>query len=102
MKNSTAAMKDIILQHNTSQTKRLKYTMSIHVVFEKAADPEIKTEPPVVLTTSPRVVYLGTDIDKALGNTADDLLNRIEEYEGVGSGWIIDYFVRLDTGIYSF
>ena len=95
-------MKDIILQHNSSQTKQLKYTMSIYVVFEKAVDPEVKTIPDVVLTTGPRIVYPDTDIDKALENTVDELFQLIEEYEGVGSGWIIDHLVRLDTSLNSF
>ena len=102
IKSSSAAMKDIILQHNASQTKRLKYTMAIHIVFEKAADPEVKTDPPVVLRTDPRIVDQCTDIDKALAITADDLLELIEEFEGVGSGWRIDRLVQLDTGLYSF
>ena len=71
-------------------------------MFEKAADPEVKTDPPVVLRTDPRIVDQCTDIDKALAITADDLLELIEEYEGVGSGWRIDRLVQLDTGLYSF
>ena len=89
------------MQHNRTQTKRLEFTMSIHVVFEKAADPEVKTEPPVVLTTEPSIIYLATDIDHCLESTADELLELIEEYEGVGSGWTLDHLDRLDTSLMS-
>ena len=76
--------------------------MNIHVVFTKAENLEQKTEPPVVLWTDPTVVYPATDLKKCLINDAEVLHNKIEDYEGMGSGWIIDYLVRLDTGIYSF
>ena len=76
--------------------------MSVHVVFEKACDPEIKTVPPVVLTTDPITVYMGWNIDECLEEAADELYEKIQIYEGCGSGWTIDYLKLLDTGIYSF
>ena len=94
-------MKGIILKRLHEKTKKLKFTMSVHVVFEKGCDPEIKTVPPVVLTTGPKVVYITTNIDKCLENAAEELYEEIETYEGCGSGWIVDYLKRLDTGIYS-
>ena len=102
LKEATNTMKGIIMNQLYKHTKKLKFTMSIHVVFEKANDPEVKTVPPVVLTTHPYIVYLGTDIDNCLNDAAEDLFKRIENYEGCGSGWVIDHLVRLDTGIYSF
>ena len=76
--------------------------MNIHIVFTKPTDPEVKTEPPVVLWTDPRAVYVATDLEGCLIGNAKELYNKIAEYEGIGSGWVIDYLVRLDTGIYSF
>ena len=102
IKKSVFSMRDIILEHNLAQTRKMKYTMSLHIVFAKAYDTEVKTEPPVVLTTPPGVVYLGTDIDKQLESSAEELVELIEQYEGNGSGWVIDQLVRLDTGLYSF
>ena len=52
-------------------------------------DPEIKTIPPAVLRTAPRIVDPRTDIDDALKNTADELFEFIEEFEG-GRKWL-DY-----------
>ena len=90
LKKSTMAMKDIMRMDTT----RLKYSMSLHVVLEKASDSKVKT--PVVLTTrSPTCVYLGTDIDRCLENTADELLELLEEYKD----WTIDYLYRLDTRV---
>ena len=102
LKESTKAMKDIILKQLHEKTKRLKFTMSVHVVFEKGCDPEIKTVPPVVLTTNPETLYIATNIDKRLENATEELCEMIQTYEGCGSGWTIDYLKCLDTGIYSF
>ena len=102
LRESVQAMKDIILDHNKKHTKRLKFTMSIHVVFEYASDPEVKTEPSVVLTTAPFTIYLATDIDESLKDATEKLYKMIEDYEGCGSGWVIAYLERLDTSITSF
>ena len=102
LESSTLAMENIIQKQLYEKTMRLKYTMNIHVVFTKAVDPEVKTEPPVVLWTYPTTVYLGTDLENSLILDANELYCKIEEYEGIGSGWVIDYLVRLDTEIYSF
>ena len=102
LESSALAMKDIIQKQLYEKTMRLKYTMNIHVVFTKAVDPEVKTEPPVVIWTYPTTVYLGTDLENSLILDANELYSKIEAYEGMGSGWVIDYLVRLDTEIYSF
>ena len=102
MESSVLSMKDIIQKQLYEKTLKLKYTMSIHVVFTKAATPEVKTEPPVVSRSNPTTIYPATDIEGCLINTAKELYEKIEEYKGIGSGWIIDYLVRLDTNIYSF
>ena len=75
--------------------------MSIHVVFEQATNPEVKTVPPVVLTTNPYDVWPIIDLDESLTNAAKELFDKIETYEGYGSGWIIDYLDRPDTNIAS-
>ena len=99
---STKAMKDVILKQLYATTKKLKFTMSIHVIFAKAEDPEVKTIPSVVLNIDPSVVYIGTDIEHCLKLDAEELWDKIQTYEGNGSGWIYERFERLDTGIYSF
>ena len=101
LQTAAKAMKEIILKHNNKYTKRLKFTMSIHVVFERGCIPEVKTEPPVVLTIDPYEVYLSTNLDECLHDAAEELFKLIEEYEGCGSGWIIDHLDRLDTTITS-
>ena len=102
LNKSVQDMKDIIIAHNKKYTKRLKFLMSIHVVFEQGCDSTIKTEPPVVLHSSPYKVLLVTNIEKVLDNVATQLFEMIESYEGVGSGWTFDRLEQLDTSITSF
>ena len=99
---STLAMRDVLAEHLRVQTPQLKFTMAVHTVFEQSCDPEVKTEPPVVLRTDPCVVNIESDIDTILRGMSEELKEKIETYEGSGSGWIIDYIDRLDTDIASF
>jgi len=102
LKTSAAAMKESIETQLYAKTQRLKYVMSIHVVFEKAYDPEVKTIPPVVLSTDPVLIYDGSELDECLADDAVDVWEKFETFEGCGSGWIIDHLERLDASIYSF
>ena len=102
LQTSTKSMKEIITKHLYDHTKRLKFTMSIHVVFEQATDSEVKTSPPVVLTTDPYTVWSATNLDEVLTEAAKELFDKIETYEGCGSNWILDHLDRLDTEIRSF
>ena len=99
---STLSMKDILVKHLHEHTGKLKFTMAIHVVFEQSTHPEVKTNPPIVLRTDPSTVYIASDLDMILRDMCEQLLTKINTYEGTGSGWVIDYVDRLDTNIASF
>ena len=95
LREAINAFRDPILKYNVAHMQKLKFTVSAYVVFQQASDPEIKTEPPVVLTTNRWIVYPGTDDRKQLNRAYDDLVRGIEGYEGTGSGWVIDYLNSL-------
>ena len=78
----------------------LKYNMSLHIVFEQATDPSTITEPAVVLVSEQFEVYTDTDITELLQETSKQLQNRIESYEGLGSGWVVSSLVALDTTVW--
>ena len=46
--------------------------------------------------------YPGTDDRKQLNRAYDDLVRRLESYEGTGSGWVIDYLNSLSITIMPF
>ena len=102
LKEAMKSMKSIITKHLRDHTKRLKYTVSGFVVFHHGCDPEVTSEPPVVLTTDPVSVYLSTDLDHCLEESAEELMELVENYEGVGSGWVFDHFQRIDFNLNSF
>ena len=102
LQEAVKSMKDIIVKHLNDHTKMLKFTMSVHTIFHHGCDPEVKSNPPVVLTTDPVSVYLGTDLDECLQEAARKLMELVENYEGVGSGWILDNIIRLDVNLTSF
>ena len=102
LKEAVKSMKEIIIQHLHDHTKKLKFIMSVHVVFHHGCDPEVKSNPPVVLTTNPVSVYLATDLDHSLQEAAQAMVDLIESYEGVGSGWVYDHSIRLDISLNSF
>ena len=78
----------------------LKFNMSLHIVFEQATDSSITTEPAVVLVSEQFEVYADTNIDEILGEVSRQLKNRIETYEGLGSGWVVSSLVALDTTVW--
>ena len=96
------SFKEIITKHLYDHTKKLKYIMSAHVTFQQGVDPEVKTNPPVVLTANPVSVYIATDLDEELEGSAQEMMELVENYEGVGIGWIYDRFTLLDISLNSF
>ena len=102
LSESTLAMRDTILDTLWAHTKVLKFTMAVHVVYMQGTDPDVKTDPPVVLHTgSSDMIVVATDMYECLNGMAQQLYEMIETYEGNGSGWVFDRLVRLDTNIAS-
>ena len=102
LKEAMKSMKTVIKKHLLDNTRRLKYTVAGHVVFHQGCDPEIKTEPPIVLHTDPFSVYMVTDLDVCLEKSAEEMMELVENYEGVGSGWVYDRFDQIDFSLNSF
>ena len=109
LEEATKAMKATIQEHLRTHTPRLKFTMSIFAILQQACDPEVKTDPPICLTSSPYNVYKHRPIvdkehhmlEEALHDTAVELGEMLENYEGMGSGWVMDRLIRLDTSLTS-
>ena len=99
LNQSVTAMKGHITQYH-QERHALKFNMSLHVNFEKATDPEVTTEPPIVFVSEQMEVYENTDIDELLTICSEQLQNRIEVYEMTGSGWIISELMELDTTVW--
>ena len=96
---SVPAMKGHLEEYQ-QQRRACKFNMSLHVLFEKAADPSVVSDPPVVLISEQMELYEDTDVNELLTTTSEQLANRIETYEMVGSGWIVSELKELDTTVW--
>ena len=96
---SVHAMEYQLYQYREDE-RALKFNMSLHIVFEQATDSSVVTEPAVVLVSEQFEVYADTSIDEALQEVSKQLKNRIESYEGVGSGWVVSHLEALDTTVW--
>ena len=92
-------MKEYILRHQQKR-RPIKFNQSLYVNFMQGGDETIVTFPPIVLVTSQHEVYQDTDVDELMETCAQQLGERIVNYEGTGSGWVIDELIWLDTTIW--
>ena len=96
---STKAMEYQLQQYRRDEHS-LKFNMSLHLNFEQAVDSSNVTNPHVVLLTEQFEIYADSEIANLLELAFKQLENRIETYEGVGSGWIVSNFIALDTTVW--
>ena len=96
---STLAMQERLEKYR-SENHALKFNMSLHLNFEQAVDPSIVTTPPAVLVSEQFEAYADTNINELLHEASKQLENRIECYEGTGSGWVVSNLVALDTTVW--
>ena len=75
-----------------------KFQIAVTVVFHKAVDPAVGTQPPVTLTSEMVAVY--SDAFSPLKNVYRQLLNFIEVYEHYGSGWVFSNFASLQLTLW--
>ena len=88
----------------------MKFVMSVEVIFQQGSDPSIKTIPSVWFHGSPYVAWKQLPrvdpthlmLEESLQSATSELYNAIQEYEGLGSGWVIDHLVSLDGNLASF
>ena len=69
-----------------------KFQIAGSIVFHKAVDPAVVTQPPVVLTSEMVAAYAEAH---PLNDVNRQLLNFVEMYELKGSGWVFSNFVSL-------
>ena len=74
-----------------------KFQIAVCVVFHKAVDPAVDTQPPVTLTSEMVAVYSDAS---PLEDVYRQLLNFIEVYEHNGSGWVFSNFSSLQLTLW--
>ena len=72
--------------------------MAVDVVFHKAVDPAVITQPPVTLTSEMVAVYAGDA--PPLEDINRQLLNLVVIYEHNGPGWVFSHFASLQLTLW--
>ena len=78
----------------------IKFNVSIQVVFHKAVDLSVTTQPPVTLQSEIHTAYATTSLSQSLGDVYTQLVNFIDVFECNGSGWVFSYLNSLELNIY--
>ncbi len=84
------------------QKRALKIFLSLHVNFHQSIDPDFFTEPTPVLNTDPVEILASTNINETLDEIYDALVDAVEHFEMIGSGWVLDQLLRLDLHVLEF
>ena len=101
--NQLVALEDAVLSLEPTMTayhrrhRTYKFQVAVDVMFHKAVDPTVVTQPPVTLRTTMAAVY-PVDVPQ-LVETAAHLLELIEVYEHNGSGWFFSNIVSLELSL---
>ena len=102
--NQLEALGDAVLSLEPAMTayqhrhQAYKYQVALDVMFHKAVDPAVVTQPPVTLRCDVAAVY--PDGSPQLEETAACLVELIEVYEHNGSGWVFSNFVSLQLTLW--
>ena len=75
-----------------------KFQIAVDVIFHKAVDPAVITQPPVTLTSEMVAVYSGEA--PPLADVNRQLVNLAEVYEHNGSGWVFTNFASLQQTLW--
>ena len=70
----------------SKENKALKFNMTLYVMFKKAIDASVITEPPVCFVTEQMEMYQDTSLLELLDFSKKQLISQIDMYEKNGSG----------------
>ena len=74
----------------------VKYYISLHCTFYKAAEPDTVTDPPVVLNSGPMILLPSSIIKDQMLIIAQNIQQAIADYEQNGSGWNLLHLNSID------
>ena len=74
----------------------VKYYISLHCTFYKAAEPDTVTDPPVVLNSGPMILLPSSIIKDQMLIIAQNIQQAITDYERNGSGWNLLHLNSID------
>ena len=69
--------------------ENIKFYVTLEIVFEKSNEPEIKTDPPIYLSSNPFNTTNPTGLNITMQKIYEELYASIETFEKNGSNWVI-------------
>ena len=87
-------LESVITNNNTN----IKYYFSLSMVFQKFTDANQLTDPPVVFRTKVYLSLAGSDLESNVTSAHDQIIEKIENYQNNGSGWVFNQLNHLDVG----
>lgn len=91
-----------ILREELPRRNALKASFSLHIVFGKEVERDgelLKITTTAYFNIPATEVLNDDDIDRVIEETIVKLKNRVEEFEGLGSGWSVDNINDLEMSI---
>ena len=96
---SCKAMSETITKYR-KRRKALKVIFGLEIIFEKANDRDVYTDPPVYVYSRQHSVYSSTSVDEVISEAIDTLSNNISKFQKTGSGFVIRNLVSLTANIW--
>ena len=88
-----------IIKESYDEQKLFKWHIGLKAVFHKAMDVSLITDQPPYFQTLPLESYLSQDLDSRIEEAYIILRDRIDNYEEMGSGWVLNHFKCVDLRI---
>ncbi len=91
-----------ILRREVADRKSMKWHSSLKVKLCKAIDPSVETDPPdqlKLINTDAVWGLIGSNYEDDMNAAFDDVMQKLDEYQCNGSGWVLSEFVELDVTI---
>ena len=82
-----------------NQQGNIKFCIAITVIFQKALQKEVFTDPPIYFTTTPTPTTSASTLANILDGMAKDLNSQIDTYTKNGSGWKVYEIKHVDVQV---
>ena len=101
--NVHAALHDSIIKQcgNIISTQRahVKWYITVKLTFQKATRPDVFTNPPIYLRSSPFATTISTPLKESLLESIKILEEKIDNFTRNGSGWRVYSIQTIDLNI---
>ena len=91
-----------ILEKEVVEKRCIKWCVCLKVVFMKAVDENVVTDPPAYFQTEMFRGFRATNFECDIQNSATTLEHQVDEFVERGSGWVIKHFVDIVAKVFEY